>query len=214
MRDARLPTQIVVFFQGNDHTLAGSSLHDAGRQCSDCGAFYMGRDWTYRGNTIQNTTFANLSSVFGQAHGEPSAVYLDDQLSSVKVDGCRFEQIAGRVLELGGGRHNEFTNNVVVQSGEMQALSVDARGGGGTACCSEGKLPFGFLSRVPYATAAAWRKYPDLPTILEDEPCTPKHNVISNNLLCGGVRRFSVDPAQVAGWGSVMANNTAVATCP
>ena len=41
-----------VFFQGNDHTLTGSHVHDAGRQCSDCAAFYSGREWTYRGSTI------------------------------------------------------------------------------------------------------------------------------------------------------------------
>ena len=103
--------QIAVFFQGNDHSLTGGSVHDAGRQCSDCGAFYMGREWTYRGNSITGVTFANLSSIFGKAHGEPSAVYLDDQLSSVTVDSCTFIQVEGCVMLLGGGRDNHFTNN-------------------------------------------------------------------------------------------------------
>jgi len=40
--------QISIFFQGNDHSLSLSHVHDSGRQCSDCGAFYMGREWTYR----------------------------------------------------------------------------------------------------------------------------------------------------------------------
>lgn len=103
--------QIAVFFQGNDHSLTGGSVHDAGRQCSDCGAFYMGREWTYRGNSITGVTFANLSSIFGKAHGEPSAIYLDDQLSSVTVDSCTFIQVEGCVMLLGGGRDNHFTNN-------------------------------------------------------------------------------------------------------
>ena len=34
--------QIAVFVQGNDHTLSNADIHDAARQCSDCGAFYMG----------------------------------------------------------------------------------------------------------------------------------------------------------------------------
>ena len=38
--------QIAVFMQGNDHTLSKADIHDAARQCSDCGSFYMGRDWT------------------------------------------------------------------------------------------------------------------------------------------------------------------------
>lgn len=66
--------QIGVFFQGNDHTLSASNVHDVVRQCSDCGAFYMGRDWTYRGNQILGTTFSALASVF--AGWLPSAVYV------------------------------------------------------------------------------------------------------------------------------------------
>ena len=42
------------------------------------------------------------------------AVYLDDQLSSVRIQGCTFDQIDGRLMTLGGGRHNEFINNLVV----------------------------------------------------------------------------------------------------
>ena len=54
----------------------------------------------------------------------------------------------------------------------------------------------------------------DLPQILDDEPCTPKHNVISNNVLCGGAKNFSVSSAAVKAWGSYMENNTAVTECP
>ena len=49
--------------------------------------------------------------------------------------------------------------------------------------------------------------------ILHDEPCTPKHNVISDNILCGGATSLGLKPAQVAGWGSVMENNTVRTTC-
>jgi len=82
-----------VFYQGNDHTMSGCHLHDAGRECSDCAAFYSGREWTYRGSRILNTRFSNLSSIFPKAHGLPSAVYLDDQLSSVRIEGCVFEEM-------------------------------------------------------------------------------------------------------------------------
>ena len=36
--------QIAVFFMGNDHSLLDSKIHNASTQCTDCGAFYMGRD--------------------------------------------------------------------------------------------------------------------------------------------------------------------------
>merc|ERR1712113_750124 len=100
-------------------------------------------------------------------------VYLDDQLSSLNIEGCRFDQIDGRVLELGGGRQNTFVNNIIKQSSHTQSISMDIRGGGGTKCCKEGALPFSFLSRVPYNSSAAWRKYPHLADILADDPCTP-----------------------------------------
>ena len=76
------------------------------------------------------------------------------------------------------------------------------RGGGCTKCCAEGRLPYSFLARVPYNTSAAWRKYPDLSGILSDQPCAPRHNRISNNVLCGGVQNLSLDRTAVEGWGS------------
>ena len=115
---------------------------------------------------------------------------------------------------LGGGRHNDFIGNVIKQSSIRQPIAVDSRGGGGTSCCTKGRLPYDFLSRVPFNTSAVWKKYPDLADVLNDDPCTPKHNRISNNLLCGGALNFSLDPSTVAAWGSEMKNNTAVAACP
>ena len=93
-------------------------------------------------------------------------------------------------------------------------MSFDDRGGKGSGCAVKGRMPFTFLKRVPYATSAVWKKYVDLPNILKDEPCLPKHNVVSNNVLCGGAKTFEVKPATVTGWGSEMKNNTAVAACP
>ena len=223
--------QIAVFFQGNDHTLADSHIHHVGRQCSDCGAFYSGRDWTYRGNIIQRTRFDNLTSIWA---AQPSAVYvlnhlilffssrssgctyhssvvsftiryLDDQLSSVKVQNCVFDDLQGFLLELGGGRHNEFVNNTIRSRGNIH---VDDRGGGGSGCASDGKMPYTFLSRVPYNTSKVWSKYPDLPQILQDEPCEPRYNSISNNVLCGLQAISGITPSQMEQWGSVMTNNT------
>eukprot|EP00658_Telonema_sp_P-2_P054590 TRINITY_DN4342_c0_g2_i3.p1 TRINITY_DN4342_c0_g2~~TRINITY_DN4342_c0_g2_i3.p1 ORF type:complete len:280 (+),score=36.90 TRINITY_DN4342_c0_g2_i3:278-1117(+) len=197
--------QIGVFMQGNDHTLSHSQLHHLGQQCSDCGAFYAGREWTYRGNLISNTIFSSLDSIWGSP---PSAVYLDDQLSSVAVDRCTFDHVAGFLMELGGGRNNRFTRNQVLGNASMH---FDARGGLGSKCVPG--IVSNFLSRVPYQSGA-WLKYPDLSNILDDDPCTPKYNVISDNVLCQGASEFSgLDRSQIESWGSTMENNTAHATC-
>jgi len=203
--------QIGVFVQGNDHTLEDSDMHDLTRECSDCGAFYAGRDWTYRGNTIIRTRFSKLASVFGAGWSSPSAVYLDDQLSSVAIRDCVFDHHHGMVLELGGGRHNEFTGNVI--KGNLSTLHFDNRGGDGSRCVPG--IQATFLQRVPYNTSKAWARYPGLANILDDEPCTPAHNVISNNILCEGAtsRSFGLDPAKARGWNSTMENNTVVAAC-
>ena len=49
-------------------------------------------------------------------------------------------------------------------------------------------------------------------TILSDDPCEPKHNIIKDNILCGGLQNLGLDPAAVEKYGSVMANNT-VGSC-
>ena len=61
-----------------------------------------------------------MNSIFPKAHGMPAAVYFDDQLSSVKVSGCVFEQIAGRVMLLGGGRVSHFRSCLSVRSQSWQ----------------------------------------------------------------------------------------------
>ena len=88
----------------------------------------------------------------------------------MNIEGNRFENIDGRVMALGGGRHNRFVGNIVKQSAPTQGISMDARGGGGSKCVGDGRLPFSFLSRVPYNTSSAWAKYPGLAGILEDDP--------------------------------------------
>lgn len=77
-----------------------------------------------RGNSITGSRFEKLSSIFGKAHGEPSAIYLDDQLSSVNIQGNWFEGIEGRVMELGGGRHNTFVNNICKFGGAVQVKTI------------------------------------------------------------------------------------------
>lgn len=199
--------QIGVFMQGNDHSVADSVLHDLGQQCSDCGAFYAGREWTYRGNKLLNNTWYRIESIWGAV----SAVYLDDQLSSVTIDSNTFDHVSGFVLELGGGRNNIFTNNIINGTGSVH---FDNRGHDGNGCAHAGAMPYEFLARVPYKTAAVWSKYQDLPNLLDDEPCTPKYNQIEGNTLCGGVTSLGFDVATATGkWGSFVKNNTVRAQC-
>ena len=38
--------QLAVFTQGNLHSMVDTEIRDVVQQCSDCGAYYFGRDWT------------------------------------------------------------------------------------------------------------------------------------------------------------------------
>jgi parallel beta-helix repeat protein len=174
--------QICVFMQGNDHTLHNSSIHDCVQQCSDCGAFYMGREWTYRGNNITQNNWHHLNSIFGGGQ----AIYLDDMGSSYYIADNVFNDVP-TVLQLGGGRDNTFVRNYVNRSSN-KPVHFDNRGQGwDKAGCRPGGLPYDFLGRVPYNdTQGAWGKYPHLAGIVSDDPCAPKYNVFKDNVMCNG----------------------------
>lgn len=222
--------QIGLFLQGNDHVAQNSTFHHLAQQCSDCGGFYAGRDWTYvakkekekinvgycdrsgalcllmsalnhlwvglfgvastvttryRGNALLNNVWHSINpSIFSS---NVMTIYLDDQLSSVKIAGNIFDH-TGDVLQLGGGRHNEFTGNILNGS---RGIAFDDRGGGGSGCAHAGRMPFDFLARVPYATSAAWAKYPDLKNLLSDEPCLAKY-VFESCAACSTCGQFKL----------------------
>lgn len=54
----------------------------------------------------------------------------------------------------------------------------------------------------------AWMKYPNLANILQDDPCTPKYNNISNNCFSTSTTSLINQPAStIANWGSYAAKN-------
>ena len=142
---------------------------------------HQGREWTYRGNNLTHNHWSDLESIFGGTQ----AIYLDDMGSSFYIADNIFDGV-GTVLELGGGRDTSFVRNFVNRSSNTP-VHFDNRGQGwDKRGCQPGGLPYEFLKRVPYNTSAAWAKYSHLANILSDEPCAPKYNDISNNVMCNG----------------------------
>ena len=72
-----------------------------------------------------------------------------------------------------------------------------------------GDLVLGLFSvhytEPPYAT-----RYPELPGLLADRPCTPVGNTISDNTWCGVKAFIDTNASRAASWGSVEANNSEV----
>jgi hypothetical protein len=108
-------------------------------------------------------------------------VYLDDCYSSAEISGNIFYDVATPIL-IGGGRDNIMTNNMFINCGK--AFMIDARGlgwakGVGNSATRE-------LLDLNYKQPPWSDKYPELLTILEDEPLAPKGNIMARNICWGG----------------------------
>lgn len=209
-----------VFIQGNLHTVSANRIHDVCQITADSGAIYAGRDWTYQGNLIEGNQFYNINTlVVKNGLNNVQAIYLDDLVSGFNIVSNTFTNVS-RAFHLGGGRSNTFANNTIkhtVLNGGKTANHVDNRGEGWakSSCTPPNGTLIGFLARVPYSTSDVWkRSFPLLATILTDEPCQAKYNLIADNFLCGlAGSAFDVSETVFASWGSVMRNNTVADAC-
>ncbi len=175
-----------VFFWGNDHILEYNEIHHVCMETGDAGAFYIGRDWTQRGSIIRYNYFHDLHGVEGQeGWNEVMAIYLDDWASGTTVFGNIFYK-AGRTVMIGGGRDNLVENNIIIDG--SPAIHVDARGLGWAKYYFDGtnntlfeRLEVVKPNKPPYS-----ERYPQLTTLLDDEPVLPKGNRVIRNISSGG----------------------------
>ena len=141
-----------------------------------------------------------------------SAVYFDDNLSGVTVQGNLFINISGRAFLLGGGRDNVFADNVAQHvSGSDAIAHFDNRGGGGSGCVRAGSTLGDGLLAVPYATSAVWvAHFPSLARIMTDDPCEARHNALVRNTYCASSGFVDASNATIAAWGSTAWGNVGV----
>jgi len=171
-------------FGGNDHIIEFNEMYDAGYESNDAGVIYTGRDWTMRGNIIRYNYFHDISGFEGKGC---VGVYLDDLFCGTTIFGNIFNRVT-RAAMIGGGRDNSIINNIFIDC--VPALHVDARGLGWYAkyippwlkeAEEKGTIKGIAFNKPPYST-----RFPQLTTILGDEPAAPKGNVISLNICAGG----------------------------
>ena len=177
------------YLRGNDHMLEFNEVHSIMRETGDAGALHTGRDWTWQGNVIRSNYWHHLKGP--GLHGVVG-VYLDDFASGFTVVGNVFYQ-AGRAIQIGGGRDNLVANNLIIAC-DPAALHDDARGLGWASNYFDGQYPWMFdrfrelnADQPPYTT-----RYPQLATILRDEPAVPKGNRFLRNISWGCTRWFDV----------------------
>jgi hypothetical protein len=164
---------------GNDHVIELNEIHHVCMETSDAGAFYMGRDWTQRGNIIRYNFFHQLG------HGDVQAIYLDDWTSGTTVFGNICHGALRGVL-VGGGRDNFIENNIFVDC--KIGVHIDQRGLGWAKYYFDGTTTtlFDRLEAVNGTAPPYTDRYPELATLLDDEPALAKNNVVVRNIFVGG----------------------------
>jgi hypothetical protein len=175
-----------VWFEGNEHILEYNEIHDVAKETGDVGAFYIGRDWTCRGNVIKHNYFHHLHGP--GLHGV-MAVYLDDWSSGTTIYGNVFYK-SGRSAFIGGGRDNTVENNLFIAC--EPSVHVDARGLGWASYYFDRDNPhyvntlFDRMEAMKVNQPPFSEQYPELVNLPQDEPAIPKGNRIINNVSYGG----------------------------
>jgi len=174
---------MAIGLNGNEHVIECNEIHTVCMDTDDAGAFYMGRDWTWRGNVIRYNYFHHI----GRFHGDVGvqSVYLDDWASGSTVFGNVFYK-AGRGVLIGGGRNNTVENNIFVEC--TPAVHVDSRGLGWAKSYFDGRdnTLVERLNAVPYKEPPWSTRYPELLKLYDDEPAVAKGNRIVRNICVGG----------------------------
>ena len=177
-----------VLLTGNDHVVELNEIDHVCTQTGDAGAFYMGRDWTERGNVVRHNFFHDLG-IFGYGRHGVRAVYLDDCASGTTIYGNVFLRCTRAVL-IGGGRDNRVQNNLFVHC--EPAIQLDGRG----QCLTEQWRDMVYntmrprLEEMNHHEPPYADRYPqlaELDAVYEaGEGFEPTGNVIANNLCYGG----------------------------
>jgi len=164
---------------GNDHVIEYNELHSLAKETGDVGAIYLcSRDYSFWGNVIR---YNYLHHLFGPGLWGVQGVYLDDFTSGTTVCGNIFYK-AGRGTLIGGGRNNTIENNIYIDC--EPSIHLDGRGlGWAKYYFDQNRSRFReLLEAVNYRDPPYSERYPELLTLLEDDPAVPKYNVISRNI--------------------------------
>jgi len=172
---------MAIGFGGNENVMELNEIHRVCQETGDVGVFYTGRDWTVRGNVIRHN---HIHDVSGPGLYGAQGIYLDDAASGTLVFG-NFICKTARAMLLGGGRDNVVENNLMVYCGE--SIHFDNRGLNwmkDTVTPPDGFMPKRLLE-MPFRQPPWSQRYPQLLTVLDDNPGSPKHDTLRYNVICG-----------------------------
>jgi parallel beta-helix repeat protein len=207
---------------GNDMLFEHNRISKVCYECTDTGAFYVGRSWSQRGNIARYNTFDTIRPTerLAQKSCSQNAFYLDDEMSGWTFTGNTIINSTTGVL-LGGGRRNTISNNTFIandvdiafdgrgltwQTGYCRANCTDVHGVVQPSCFRD-ELEGLKYTEPPYSTA-----YPELVKIFEESPCVPVYNAITDNRYChteshNGGKFITASNATIASWKSTISGN-------
>ncbi|MCX8064350.1 MAG: right-handed parallel beta-helix repeat-containing protein [Candidatus Hydrogenedentes bacterium] len=179
-----------IILSGNDHIIEYNRIYRVCEETADAGAFYMGRDWTYRGNILRNNVFHDIYG-FGltevnNADGSLTinyesplwgwGIYLDDCSSGVTVEGNIIYRVPLCGVMIGGGRDNIVDNNIFVEC--IPALHIDARWDGYCWDVMDERLEAMNPKEPPYSV-----KYPEILSLYQSDRRKPANNKFTRNII-------------------------------
>jgi len=100
---------------GNENIIEFNEIHHTGMETDDCGAFYMGRNPSERGNILRYNFWHHIGSAL--SHGS-CAIYFDDGDGGQTVFGNVFYKAAGGnfgAVFIHGGHDNIVDNNIFIE---------------------------------------------------------------------------------------------------
>ena len=178
-----------ILLAGNEHLIEKNELSHFCAQSADCGAFYTGRDWSWRGNIFRNNYIHDMISYGLQSvdiannhlvYSDTASVgvYLDDGASGFDVSNNIFENAGTMSIQVGGGRDNKIINNFFKT--DNYAILIDDRWP-----AYDWSLNQKALDASPYKTALWQQKYPELVAPMFNRTW-PEGNKIELNIMVSG----------------------------
>ncbi len=172
------PLGAIRFF-GNDHKISHNEVYDVCKTAMDVGAIYCGSNWTERGNEISYNYIHDIRSYMGGSNC--IGIYLDDQYCGVNIKNNVIVNSTMGML-IGGGRDNIIKDNILAEC--TQGITYDNRGEGWQANQKKpGGNIYNKLAQVPYNEEPYLTRYPELATLLENQPGTPVGMNVSGNMV-------------------------------
>lgn len=114
-------TGAAIYLHGNDHTIEYNEIDHACLESEDCGAFYIGRDPSERGNALRNNFFHHIAvphyprKLFTDGQGTYS-IYNDDGACGTIIENNIFYKGGYFAILHNSANDIKINNNIVIDS--------------------------------------------------------------------------------------------------